>query len=732
MPQPRPNDAPAAFPLTGYAAGLAAAPLLVNPRLCAAALFCTAAATLLLLGMQRMPVRAATLPLAILRVALVVQIALACGIAVQTHVLRVQLREEQALAALPPDRFVTIEAPLDHDWSVRGNAYLLRVERFNTFAQPLLVYARFEPPPVGMQTTFRAEGFLRRGESGIWSMSVKSPRLLEYRGTLPRWSPRRWNRALAARLVPLARDHPHEVALVEALALGRSERLTEEVRAGFRRGGTYHLLVFSGLQIALAAGVIAWLLRRLGAPRASDWLLLVFALLAPPFIGGSASVSRASIGIGAYALSRILRRPTSMENLWCVAALARLIVAPGDLTDAAFHLTYAGAGALLFIARGRWWLAPLAAELAIVPLTLFHFHQYAIGGSVMTVVMTPLVFAMLVVSVAVFVFPPAIHAITLLHAAAGAMNATGAAGFGFFAAPPVWALAAAGLLSLAAIPFPRRRAGIIAAALSIPLIALVASRRAERTELIALDVGQGDAIVVRDGEHALLIDGGGELGDRKLLPLLAERGIRRVDAIVLTHAHPDHCTGLPAAIENLAPREVWISPRRFRGVCAQSILETCSRNATAIHLVRDGDRMQLGAIAAAAMLAPRLSRRSPENNSSVVLRLQLERRRALLTGDIERESEWQLAGPAVRADILKVAHHGSRTSSTAPFLDAVATRVAIISCGRHNLFGHPHPAVLESLESRGIDVLRTDRSGSLTLSFAGGRVFVSREIDTPR
>src|SRR5213075_2049945 len=174
------------------------------------------------------------------------------------------------------------------------------------------------------------------------------------------------------------------------------------------RGGTYHLLVFSGLQIALAAAALAWLLRWLHAPRASDWLLLAFAMLAPLFIGPTASVSRASIAIALYAVSRILKRPTSLENLWCVAALLRLVIAPADLADCAFHLTYAGAGALLFIARRRaWWVAPLAAETIIVPLTLFHFHQYAIGGSVMTLAMTPLIFAMLVASAIVFLWPPA-------------------------------------------------------------------------------------------------------------------------------------------------------------------------------------------------------------------------------------------------------------------------------------------------------------------------------------
>src|SRR5213075_930522 len=116
------------------------------------------------------------------------------------------------------------------------------------------------------------------------------------------------------------------------------------MRGSFRRGGTYHLLVFSGMQIALAAALISMWRRRW-----SDVALLAFSILAPLFIGPTSSVSRASIAIGLFALSRLLKRPTSIPNLWCVAALLRLIIAPADLTDTAFQLTYAGAGALIFI-----------------------------------------------------------------------------------------------------------------------------------------------------------------------------------------------------------------------------------------------------------------------------------------------------------------------------------------------------------------------------------------------
>src|SRR5688572_18599042 len=156
------------------------------------------------------------------------------------------------------------------------------------------------------------------------------------------FAPESWNRMLANRLEKHAAQHPTEVALAQALLLGRGERLTEETRDSFRDGGTYHLLVFSGLQIALAAALLGALLRWLHAPRASDWLLLTFAVIAPLFIGPTASVSRASLGIGLYALSRIIKRPTSVENLWCVAALLRLMLEPRDLFEASFHLTYAG------------------------------------------------------------------------------------------------------------------------------------------------------------------------------------------------------------------------------------------------------------------------------------------------------------------------------------------------------------------------------------------------------
>jgi competence protein ComEC len=701
-----PGRLPAALPLIALIAGLATP--LVHPW--------TAIAGLSILALRWRPAIFAAL-----------------GIFLSLQVQSRESAERAAFASFDRERFVTIVAPLERDWAERESAFLLRASHFEAngipFETPLGVYARFEPSEMQMQATLRAEGFLQEGEFGGYTLSVKAPELMTYEGALPRWHPAAWNRMLANRLERAANEYPEEVALAQALLLGRGERLTREMRDSFRNGGTYHLLVFSGLQIALAAGVLAALLRWLHAPRASDWLLLTFAALAPLFIGATASVSRATIGIGLYALSRILKRPTSIENLWCVAALARLILEPRDLTEASFHLTYAGAGALLFI--GKHFRKPLghlvAAESAIAPLTLFHFHQYALGGSVVTLVMSPVIFAMLTMSLLACIHPAMLKGIRVLHRLCILLNAGGFAGF--FAAPPLSAMLAAAAGALLALAFLRGRARAVAitVALLVPSAAAVvrstAREAVDAPTMTFFDVGQGDAIAIRSGAQTVLVDGG--RGER-ILPLLVDRGIRRIDTVILSHAHPDHCEGLARVLAHLDVGAIWITTRRFRGECASQILEAAR---SPIHFVRDGDRLTIGDFTLTAHIVDARFRRAPENNASIVLRAEAGGRSFLLTGDIEKEAELWLADRDLRADVLKVAHHGSRSSTSEALLENVDPRIAVISCGRRNLFGHPHADVLDALEARNVRVWRTDRDGTVDVSVREGRLYCNSRFD---
>ena len=718
-----PDDVPAALPLIAFTAGLA-----LGRRSFDVCAFVLVAVLLLALRRSRLAMLA---------------ICAAAGIATAVHHADVARAEARAIERLEGDRFVLVSAPLSHDWLRRGETNLLRVDRFRAngiaFAQPLLISLHAAPLPIALHTRLVAEGFLRRNERGEAMLMVKSRRLLQYGGELSRFDPERWNRVAAMRLERLPSPH---VPLVEALVLGRGERLSDDVRDNYKRGGTYHLLVFSGLQIALAAAAISmllrWLPRHVHGPRVADWSLLVFAIAAPLFIGVTASVARASLGIALYALSRIAKRPTSLANLWCVSALLRLLIAPADLVDPAFQLTYGGAGALLFAAkafampgRGRWVAYAIGAELVVTPLTLFHFHQYALAGSILTMLLTPLVFAMLLVSAAACVVPTMtlLAAVGALDALAMRLNDGGAFASGFFAAPPLPSMIAGFALALLAIALlhGRTRGAAVLLAVSIPSLAAIARDRGgrvvEEPQLVMLDVGQGDSILLRSGDRNVLVDGG---PSDALLPLLVDRGVRHLDVVLLTHAHPDHCGGLPAVLTRLHVTELWLSPRRFRGDCAQRMLDAASESETSIHLIRDGDSRTLAALRIRTLVADRTMRRAPENNSSVVARVQLGRMRILMTGDIEREAEWELADHDLRADVLKVAHHGSRSSSTAAFLDAVAPRIALISCGRRNFFGHPHAEVLRALGARQIRVFRTDRDGSIVVSAETARVDTSR------
>lgn len=720
------DDVPAALPLIAFTAGL-----LVSRYALAFALI-----ALLVLGMRRF------------RPALVVLL-LAAGAWTGGHGAAAQEAGMRSFDALDKERFVRIVAPLDHGWSRRNGTSVIVVRRFSAdgavFDRPLRIYSRSaELSPIDDYAEIVVEGFLRTAGDGQWVASVKSPRLISYRSRLSRWNPTCWNRAAAARLERYASEHPEAVALAEALALGRSERLDDAARESYKRGGTYHLLVFSGLQIALAAAMLSFVLRWLHAPRVADWSLLVLAVLAPLFIGPTASVCRASLSIALFALSRILHRPTSLANLWCVSALLRLAIAPADLTDAAFQLTYAGSGALLFAAapfgRGKraWMFALAVAELSITPLTLFHFHQYAIAGSLATLILSPLIAGTLTISAITCVAPSAFLLTVLgwMDRVALTINGFSASGSGIFAAPPVAFLVAGfgGCMIAIVLLRGRWRAAAMACCFAVPLVAAVARDRAarevERPHLIALDVGQGDALLVRSGERNLLVDGGPSAS--LLLPMLADRGVRRLDIVLLTHAHPDHCAGLAGVVERLDVGELWLSPRRMEGDCAVRLLEAARNREVPIHLVRSRDAATLGAMRISTLVMDEGTRHSPENNSSIVTRLQLERTRALLTGDIERDAERALLPEIGRSRILKIAHHGSRTSSGSAFLERAAPALGLISCGRHNLFGHPHSQVLGNLKAAGVRIERTDLSGTVDLELDDNRIITHREIDTPR
>jgi competence protein ComEC len=312
--------------------------------------------------------------------------------------------------------------------------------------------------------------------------------------------------------------------------------------------------------------------------------------------------------------------------------------------------------------------------------------------------------------------------------------------------PPVWL---AVVLSLAligsAIAFTRaqRKVGGLAVALLLALMVwhpFAAATHAGELELTAIDVGQGDSlfVVFPDGQR-MLVDGGGipvfghaqrsnlDTGEDVVAPYLWDRGIRRVDIVALSHAHEDHSGGLPALIADFRPAELWTGATPASPVWDR-VREAAQRAGTKIRALHEPGHFTVGG-AGIEVLAPMEDYQAkdiPKNDDSLVLRLTYGGHTFLLSGDVERPIEREMLGLGeVRAtEVLKVAHHGSRTSSTEEFLDAVHPAFAIISAGFENSYGHPTATVLDRLEARHATVLRTDLNGLITIRTDGHRLRV--------
>jgi competence protein ComEC len=263
-------------------------------------------------------------------------------------------------------------------------------------------------------------------------------------------------------------------------------------------------------------------------------------------------------------------------------------------------------------------------------------------------------------------------------------------------------------------------------------------------EVTAIDVGQGDSIlVVGPNGHAMLIDAGGptgaaanaenaagvassaafDVGEEVVSPYLWSRQFRRLDVVALTHAHSDHMGGMPAVLRNFRPRELWVAVDP-NSVPYRALLDEAATLGIRVRHFRAGDRVAWDGVDI-SVLAPTPTYANPGppiNNDSLVMRMQFDRASALLEGDAEAPSEYQMvqaslsgSGFKVGPDtLLKVGHHGSRTSSTPEFLALAAPQDAVISVGRNNTFGHPRAEVVQRLADDHAHVFRTDRFGLTT------------------
>ncbi|MEP6471441.1 MAG: ComEC/Rec2 family competence protein, partial [Acidobacteriota bacterium] len=531
---------------------------------------------------------------------------------------------------------------------------------------------------------------------------------------------------------------------LDALLLGRTSQLDRGMVASYRRGGLYHLLVVSGLHVGLAAGLVLAGLRlaRVGGKR-RDGVLLVSVFLFVLVGGANPPAVRAGLVVAVLLAARLLERPIPAAQALGLSALVLFVADPREIYSIGTVLTFAAVGGIALLsepirerlpARPGWLseglATSLAAQCATAPVVFWRFNVVA-GGAWMTAPLAIPLSAGLIALGTLLLF---LFALGLPAGAPAALFALGsralelvadrAGGLAFLrTTPPLAGVVAVGGLTFAAVraPLPFRRWCAALAALLFVGLALRPGPGgpARGFSVEALDVGQGDSILVRWAGRAVLVDGGGpfdleaaDFGRTRLLPKLLDRGVTRLDGVVATHPHPDHVLGLLAVVEELPVAKVWISAGADEASLFTRLRGSAAEAAVPVEVLPAGSTLRWPDARLTVLHSGGLPRKiDAVNNQSVVAVFERDGRKALLTGDAGASTEAVLLGSGrdLRADLLKVGHHGSRTSTTRRFLDAVRPRLAIVSCGRENRFGHPAPETLRTLASRRVPVFRTDR-----------------------
>jgi len=586
-------------------------------------------------------------------------------------------------------------------------------------------------------------------------------------------------RHIVRRSLPAAIDAglQREAGVLAALSIGDQAAISPALWSVFNQTGVGHLMSISGLHITMLAGLggslAGWLWRSRLAVRIGLPLRIPVAMV------------RLLVAVGvAWAYSLIAGWGIPAQRTCFMLTVAALLLATGRLASivaavgmaaalitcldpwaplaAGFWLSFGAVLAIVWACaaqsiqlssvrrfvdgalRTQW-----AATIALLPLGALFFGSVSIVGPVANAVAIPLI-SIVVTPLALaggalapfwsegagwVLWPAAQLTKWLLWALEHMARWPGAV---IWLTPPQSAallLGVAGCVLLLAPPgVPRRAAGALAL---LPLLCSPLDQPSEgEVRLAALDVGQGTAVVLQTGSRVLVFDTGPSQGpqsdaaSRVIVPWLRRQGVHHIDALIVSHLDDDHSGGAATLIRDMTPD--WVAS----SLPPQHAILAGARRSLSC---RRGEQWEWEGVHFRFLHPadpPEPARGSPTNALSCVLQVQAAGVTLLLAGDIEAAQERRLVSlfgaEALRADVLLVPHHGSRTSSTDAFLDAVAPRAAIFQVGYRSRFGHPHPMVMQRYLDRGIEVLRTDHDGALMLRVApDGTLHWTRSRLTP-
>lgn len=556
--------------------------------------------------------------------------------------------------------------------------------------------------------------------------------------------------------------------LLLAILLGDKDKLSEDIQESFKTSNLSHMLAVSGAHVSyIILGLTYVLQNSIIGKKNGKIVCIIFLLVFMAITNFTPSVTRACIMAILTLFSSIIYRKSDVYTNISVAALITLIFNPYSLLDLGFQLSYGGTiGIIIFIKRiqekksnskvinyiKQMALVSIYANIIIIPIMMYHFNTVSFTFIISNIMASPILgiivitgFLFIIASItvkpltrliAIFI-KPILSILIKISQICSKLPFSNI----LVVTPYMFNVISYYAIILYCIKSKKNNKCKIIICLLIVLILInfIIYIFPQKLRIFFIDVGQGDStLIITPDKKTVLIDGGGsdsfDVGKKVLLPYLLDRRILKIDYVLISHFDTDHCGGILTIMEKVKVKNIIISEQAEHSENYERFKKLMIHKKIRLIEVKKGDKIKIGRYSEFKILFPtsRLLSENPLNNNSIVAQFNYNNFKMLFTGDIEKLAEQQILKAEkaeIRADILKVAHHGSKTSSIPEFIKAVKPKIALIGVGKNNTFGHPNQQTIKNLENIKCRIYRTDLQGEIIIKIdQKGRMNVKSKL----
>lgn len=543
------------------------------------------------------------------------------------------------------------------------------------------------------------------------------------------------------------------------IILGDKSELDKQIKENFQSGGISHLLAISGMHINCIILIITYIVNKtINSYKIRKITTIIALVIYGLIIEFTPSATRAIImAIMHLTALNLLEKDNFLVNI-SISSFIILIISPYYLVDTGFLLSFTATISIVYVYKklrrevsknkiiqmiADSLILTISANILIAPIVICLFKKVSLSMIVMGIIISPFIFVIEIIGILIIIIPSYILEflkvpIELFISIFDFLSSINFLTI-YFKVPNIIQIILYYTIIIKFLFKPKRKiineilTYIIVISIISQLVQSSYSMLFRKFEINLIDVGQGDSIlIVTPKNKKILIDGGGnenyDIGANVLIPYLLNKRIKQIDYLIISHFDTDHVGGTLRVLEKLKVKQVIISQQKEDSSNFQKFLEITKKRNIKITVVKAGDIIQIEKNIYIEVLWPTKKLEistNPLNNNSIVAKLIYNNTSILFTGDIEAEAEKELVkkyGHKLKSDILKVSHHGSKTSSTQDFIDKVNPKIALIGVGYKNKFDHPSYTTIKTLEKRKIKIYRTDLMGEINIKIKNSKI----------